>query len=401
VSQAINRRTFLKTTGAGVLAAVGVSCSTGRAEPAANNAAPDVLTGGDSSAVRLRKLELRPYVDRRGRKRRLLVLTDSDGATGWAEARLKSQEIHTATEALADVNLLDHEALWRALRKTSLPLGAIARADIAAWDLHARRRNKPLHTLIGTKRDKVPVYWSSHFKSSREDFIRWARAVPESGAKAVKCFTVRDRSKPLSQAKPLAVPDQLSLLREVRSLIGPDVEMLTDINFRLSHDQTLKLLEACDAEDKLNVSYVEEPCRITYEGQESIKQYAKLVEQFRTGISMLDIHPTQDHELRIRWIRAKALDLCRFDVGANGGITPALWVLAECRRSRTPLCLHGGNIYNTQIALTATAKEYPWVESFSPGDSGYRPAPTGPGASEDVDWTKVGEAIQPEEERTR
>jgi L-alanine-DL-glutamate epimerase-like enolase superfamily enzyme len=341
----------------------------------------------DTEPIRITSIDLIPYKDQRGRDRTLTVMTDNTGAKGWCRRGCRQNEVERAKAAVAEVSPTEHGAFWHALDSADLSTPTITALDMAAWDLHGRREEKPAHALIGTKRKQVPVYWSSHVKKDREDFIRWARAVPHSGVKAVKCFADWnkeniDPNRPHGGRGQMQPGPHLELLREVREIIGPEIEMLTDINFGMTYEEALDFGRKVDADEDLNLSYIEEPVKIHRDEPESLKQYQTMVKEFETGISALDTQPGTDHRLRVKWLEARALDLCRFDIGLCGGITPALLTLEACREAGIPLCCHGSNAYNTHVAATATAEEYPWLESFSPGDEGFRHAPETPGVAE-------------------
>ncbi len=52
-----------------------------------------------------------------------------------------------------------NQMLWKRVRTTTVrSIGAV---DVALWDIAGKAANQPIHRLLGTYRDKVPVYASS------------------------------------------------------------------------------------------------------------------------------------------------------------------------------------------------------------------------------------------------
>jgi L-alanine-DL-glutamate epimerase-like enolase superfamily enzyme len=164
----------------------------------------------------------------------------------------------------------------------------------------------------------------------------------------------------------------------VRKEIGPDVMLLTDLNFGFTFEQALEFGRRVDADPDINLAYYEEPCRI------NLEHYKTLTKELDVGISALDIEGHADHEMRIKWVREDALDMCRFDVRANGGITPALKVMEVCReRPDIVLNFHSHQVAAAHILTICTEEETgPW-ETWGPGNDGYLPIPEGPGMGYD------------------
>jgi L-alanine-DL-glutamate epimerase-like enolase superfamily enzyme len=150
--------------------------------------------------------------------------------------------------------------------------------------------------------------------------------------------------------------------------------LLTDMNFGFTFDQALEFGKRVEADPDINLAYYEEPCQI------DLEHYKALTEELDVGISALDIEGNDDHEKRIKWVKENALDMCRFDVRANGGITPAMKVVAACRqRPDVVVNFHSHQIEAAHILTVCTEEETgPW-ETWGPGNDGYLPIPRGPG----------------------
>lgn len=145
------------------------------------------------------------------------------------------------------------ERMYRAVRnagRTGLCACAISAVDCALWDLKARLLGLPLHVLLGTQRDDVPIYGSGAFTSyddetTRNQLGRWVHAehIPR-----VKIKIGEDRGH--QQARDL---HRIALARET---IGPAAELYVDANGGYRDKQAIRMADAfADA----GVTWYEEP----------------------------------------------------------------------------------------------------------------------------------------------
>jgi L-alanine-DL-glutamate epimerase-like enolase superfamily enzyme len=341
----------------------------------------------------LAELDLARAKDSRGRENLILVMTDTDGHRGLSPVGRFSDDKHqqwrkilqAARPLLLGRDVLEHDANWTLLRPHVGSLMNLSKFDCAGWDLHGKRQGKPVYALLGRKkRDRLLVYWSSHLRPRTfEGFVEWARRVAAHGkVKAVKVFATHHHNPEEQWPYGGRVdPDEhFRLLKEVRRIIGPDVMLLTDLNFGFTFEQALAFGKRVDADPDINLAYYEEPCKI------DIEHYKVLTAQLETGISALDIEGHAAHEMRLEWIEADALDMCRFDLRANGGITPAMKVMQACRkRPDIVFNFHSHQIEAAHILAICTEEETgPW-EDWGPGQDGYEPVPEGPGIGYDID----------------
>ena len=61
-----------------------------------------------------------------------------------------------------------NEAIWR--RRRMAGIYAIGAVDVALWDLAGKAANMPIHRLLGSFRDKIPVYASSDHLPSPQHY---------------------------------------------------------------------------------------------------------------------------------------------------------------------------------------------------------------------------------------
>jgi len=192
------------------------------------------------------------------------VYTD-EGLVGIGECfRRQPQTIKTLVEdylnpALMGKDPLDTEVLWRDMFRaaSASDMGgavycAIAGLDIALWDLKGKALGVPIYKLLGGKaRDKVRMYASSMRRDlSPIEEARRAVSFVEEGYSAYK----------LHSAVPGGIDDPadqtIDTVREVRSAVGDDIEILVDVNGAFSTHHAIEIGEKLQ---DLGVFHFEEP----------------------------------------------------------------------------------------------------------------------------------------------
>ena len=125
---------------------------------------------------------------------------------------------------------------------------AIAAVDIAAWDLAARRADKPLYRVLGASHEveHVPYYASG---LSPDQAVRIAECEVGLGTFAFKCKVGWGALKDLAS------------LTELREVIGPDAVLMVDANQKWSMDEAR---EAISSFRPFDLSWVEEPIPADY-----------------------------------------------------------------------------------------------------------------------------------------
>ncbi|WP_328874857.1 mandelate racemase [Streptomyces sp. NBC_00287] len=146
-----------------------------------------------------------------------------------------------------------HEAMCRAIRNAGRPgvtACAISALDIALWDLKARLLELPLARLLGTCRERVPVYGSGGFTTYHNTHLAaqlngWVHGqhIPR-----VKMKIGEDRGR--------AVPRDLSRVHAARQVIGSEAELYVDANGAYTRKQAIRVGRALAEHE---VGWFEEP----------------------------------------------------------------------------------------------------------------------------------------------
>lgn len=127
--------------------------------------------------------------------------------------------------------------------RAGLGVWALSAVDIAVWDLHARRRGRPLHAVLGGSVDRVPIYGSGGWHTlSDDELVAEAEgfAALGIGAYKFKLGTGRD-------------PERIGRLR---TALGTDYTLYADANQSLTVDQAVEV-SAMLAD--FGIAWIEEP----------------------------------------------------------------------------------------------------------------------------------------------
>jgi L-alanine-DL-glutamate epimerase-like enolase superfamily enzyme len=126
------------------------------------------------------------------------------------------------------------EAIWQDLWRATVTYGrggiavmAMAALDIALWDILGKRAKLPLHRLWGHYRAQLPAYGSGCFRGSGGDgMIAKALYYKEHGYKAIK----------MQVAHTADLATDLANVRRMREAVGPDIDIMIDVNMGWSAD---------------------------------------------------------------------------------------------------------------------------------------------------------------------
>ncbi|MFI8533283.1 enolase C-terminal domain-like protein [Streptomyces aquilus] len=146
-----------------------------------------------------------------------------------------------------------HEAMCRSVRNAGRPgiaACAISALDIALWDLKARLLELPLAHLLGTVRERVPVYGSGGFTTYDDSHL-----AAQLGGWVHGQQIPRVKLK-IGESWGRSVRRDLARVRSARQVIGEEAELYVDANGAYTRKQAVRVGEALG---ELGVSWFEEP----------------------------------------------------------------------------------------------------------------------------------------------
>lgn len=146
------------------------------------------------------------------------------------------------------------EGIWRDLWKATYGVGrggitmmAQSAIDIALWDIVGKKANMPLHRVWGHFRDRIPIYGSGCYRGLGGDgMVEKAKRYVSCGFRAIKMQVahVHDRHTDLVN------------VRKMRDALGPDVEIMIDVNMGWNADIAIQMARKFQDYD---VYWLEEP----------------------------------------------------------------------------------------------------------------------------------------------
>lgn len=247
---------------------------------------------------------MRPFV--------LVKIITADGTEGIGVTFFGASMNRTLKQAVDDLGALmigmDARATERiaaTLRDSASSAGpqgiftlALSALDMALWDIKGKHLGQSVSKLLGGHRDKVPAYASGalmrHF--SLKDIESAGRKLVDRGWKAMKTQ--------------LALPGhttpeiEVSRIKVLREIIGPDVQLMCDINQRWSVYQAVEigsrvepyhlhwLEDVTRADDFQGLATVTSALKTPVAGGEyvwGIEPFRQMLERRSVDIAMIDL----------------------------------------------------------------------------------------------------------------
>lgn len=300
------------------------------------------------AVLRELRLELKEYfeISSGGRKaRRILLLTlEADDLEGWSECvagETPGYSYETTDTAWGVLtrwllpDLLTQEGDdARALRPAPWLRGhpmARAAAEMAAWDLEAKRRNLSLKELLGGIRDKVPVGVAIGIQKTDAALFRKIEEYLAEGYLKIKIKTKPGRD--------------VAMLRAARARF-PDAPLMADANSAYSLPEDLRMLVAMD---EFDLMMIEQPL-----SHEDLLDHAALQRRIATPVCLDEsIRSAADARLALHLGSGSIINI---KPGRVGGLASAVAIHGVCRDAGWPVWCGGmlesgiGRAHNVALA---------------------------------------------------
>ena len=325
----------------------------------------------------------------------LLTLTTDDGITGhaflgsafYAADMDGASLIRYLKPVLVGQNPLDRERLHKAMfkRVRTTTVRAIGAVDIALWDIAGKAAKLPIHSLLGSYRDRVPAYISSAVLASPQAYADEALQYKALNFAAYKIHP------------PQVWREDIRVCETVRKAVGDDYLLMLDSVWSYDYPTALRVGQAIQA---LGYYWYEDPL-----ADADIYNYVELRKKLHIPI-MATEYPAAGLDAYAPWVMERATDFLRGDVAVKGGITTLIKTahLAEAFHLNYELH-HGGNslnnfanlhvimaIQNTEffeVLLPAASQKYGLLNDLEVDREGMVHAPTGPGLGADIDFELI------------
>jgi L-alanine-DL-glutamate epimerase-like enolase superfamily enzyme len=288
----------------------------------------------------------------------VLVEIDAGGHSGlgwtYADAAVGELISNVLSGVVCGRDALDVPAVWAAMTgrlrnavTSGLSAFAVAAVDVAMWDLKARLLDVSVSTLLGRRREAVPVYGSGGFTSYSDDELRaqlegWV----EQDIQRVK---MKVGSRP---------EDDPRRVRIAREAVGADVELMVDGNGAWAPTEALRMAERFAEQD---VRWFEEPVSSDdLEGLRQVRERAPAGMAIAAGEYVTDAYGFR------RMLQTEAVDVLQGDATRCGGITGVLRADALCQAFGRPFSAHcAPTIHAHASAAMQTARHIEWFHDHA------------------------------------
>ena len=336
----------------------------------------------------------------------LVRLESDEGVIGLGEAYgpplVVAAQVRELTPLFEGQDPFDWEVIWaRALNgmyhwsRSGILVAALSAIEIACWDLMGKAMGLPAAKLLGGwNRDSVPLYASTgYFTEHPDGYRRLLEAVAAEGHKRVK-IKIGD-----------GIASDLERIALAFEIVGPDAELMVDVNGNYTADLALRLAAELDPR---RVLWLEEPLP-----PEDLAGYQRL----RDG-SSIPLAAGEAEALRLGFrelITRRLVDVVQPDITSCGGLGEAKAIvrLAQTWNLRFSPHVWGGAVaLAAALQLCAAVAPYPHVAreaapiylEYDRGPNALREelaaapfvvegdrvrVPTGPGLGIELDWDAV------------
>ncbi|PTR01533.1 L-alanine-DL-glutamate epimerase-like enolase superfamily enzyme [Mucilaginibacter yixingensis] len=291
---------------------------------------------------------------------------------------------------IIDRSIYEREAIWQEFwtidrHITFFPVYLPGPIDVALWDLAAKAANLPLYKYLGAYRTSLPVYASSLFHQTVDEYVVEAKHYASKGINAYKPHP------------PGGWKMDMDVHQALRDELGPDAVLMTDPVAEYTLEQAIKVGRHLE---KLDYYWFEEPFR-----DFELRKYAQLA-------AALDIPIAGTETTRgAHWgvaqaIQQQAVDIVRADVSWKHGITGTLKIahLAEAFGMQCEIhTTTTGPLEMANLHISCAIRNCEYFELFIPedvfqfpmktplpiDDKGMIHVPETPGIGAELDWDQI------------
>ena len=243
--------------------------------------------------------------------------------------------LKSAVDQLADLTIgedpLRTEAIVAKLRAAAGGAGpggiftlALSTIDLALWDIRGKAQNLPLWQLIGGYRDRVPTYASGALMRtfSLEHVVKAAPALVKKGFRQMKMQ--------LALPGDTTPEKEVERARAIRQAIGPDIDLMCDINQRWSAHQAIDIGKRIE---DVNLFWLEDvTTHDDYDGLARVT--AALKTPIAGGEYVYGIAPFR------QMLEARSVDIVMIDILRAGGVTQWLKIAGMAEAFNLPVVSH-------------------------------------------------------------
>ena len=242
--------------------------------------------------------------------------------------------------------------IWAEINPTGhkgVTMSALSTIDTACWDLIGKGLEKPLHHIFGACRDRIKTYASGGLwlSQSINQLTSEAEQFVSKGFRAMKM-----------RAGCVTIAEDVKRVRAVRDAVGPNIDLMVDINQALSPKQAIRLGRELE---EFQLGWIEEPVA-AYD----LKGHAQVTAALDTPIASGE---TEYNRFAMQqMIDARACDILMPDLQRMGGLSEMMRTAALASAHNINISPH---IFTEQSLCIAGAapncisvEHMPWFSSL-------------------------------------
>jgi len=274
-------------------------------------------------------------------------VTTQSGLVGWGESHHGRAHLAIATlinttlkQLVLGMEATDVNGVWARIYKFQLGSHGMGAAcamgmsgiDMALWDIRGKAVGWPLYKLLGGTSHKISAYAGG---------IALGIQPPESLVEEAKCFVAAGfRALKLRLGGDTVAAD-IARVEAVRAALGPEIDILTDVNTGYSLADARRAMPAFAA---CNVGWLEEPFPAhDYRLYREAKSFAPV------PLAAGENHFTRFEFSRL--IEEGAVSILQPDLSKCGGITEAMKIAAMASAYKLPINPHTSQGVNMTAAV--------------------------------------------------
>jgi L-alanine-DL-glutamate epimerase-like enolase superfamily enzyme len=201
---------------------------------------------------------------------------------------------------------------------------ALSAIDIALWDIKGKALEQPLWKLLGGHGDRVPTYASGAIRRGLNDdqAQRAARTLVDKGFTSMKTQMALPGNP--------SIADEIRRVQVVREAIGPDIELMCDINQRWRPEQAIDIGHRVE---DVGLFWLEDvTTHDDYQGLARVT--AALKTPIAGGEYVWGIAPFR------QMLEARSVDIVMVDILRAGGVTPWMKIAGMAEAFNLPIVSH-------------------------------------------------------------
>ncbi len=400
-----NRRSFLKTAATGIAVSTTLPLSAGerflsQVDTTLKSAAKDALTYISVKDVELIKLKFdkkTPLTWNAIKKSgggypstTFLKITTNEGITGYSVIKGAIKDVLSFVKKIKGMNLMNTEQIWDHMffhnRKPvakGKEIHAIGSVDLCVWDIVGKALKQPVHKVLGTYREKIPVYAAGGYYAegkSIADLVKEMEGYVNEGYKVVKM-----------KIGYLDAKGDAERTKAVVKALGDSARVMVDANN--GYKSAYEAIRYGRMVEDLDLYWFEEPV-----APDDWRGNAEVREE-------LDIPIVAGENEYTRWgardlVENHSCDIINIDTIKGGGLTEMRKIAALCSAYHIPVAPHGyshmnvhavASIPNALILETypAKARDFNPALTAFPIKDGFIESPTEIGLGMDPDSSLI------------